>query len=657
MTDTLPTAGLTPARLSWRDDAPEADDYGDVYFSREDGLEETRHVFIHHNHLPERLADWDESRPFVIGETGFGSGLNMLCACACFEQYAQPTARLHLVSVEKHPFSPDDLKRAQSAWPMLAPWAEAIQRQWPAPVAGIHRLVLSERITLDLHLGEAVEMITALDGTVDAWFLDGFAPSRNPDMWQPALFEAMARVSRPRATFATFTCAGFVKRGLKAAGFAIKKVAGYGRKREMLVGELVESTPTAPRAATPWFIPPTPPQGDTIAVIGAGLAGISCAEALARRGRRVLLIDPAPGQGGSGNDQGALYIKPAASPNDQSHFYLAGLQYSLRWLARLDPSMAHWAPCGVLSLALDEKGLTRQRTMLARFGLPDTLLREVSCEEAGRLAGTPVASGGIYFPTAGWASPRGLCHLARQWPGITLTTAALSSLDYQDDNWHLMLDTGATLRADQVILACAEATRHWPEAAHLPLQPIKGQVSQAPALEATPGPECVVCGRGYAPPPHLGLQSFGASFHPGHTDTEVSREDHEYNLTVLAEALPDYTTHLLANAPNLKGRSALRCATPDKSPFIGPAPRAERWRTDYQGLGKDARRFHSDVPGACWPGLWISTGHGSRGLCSAPLAAEILASRICDEPAPLPRHLMDHLHPGRRIIRDLIRGH
>ncbi|MDN3557537.1 tRNA (5-methylaminomethyl-2-thiouridine)(34)-methyltransferase MnmD, partial [Halomonas maura] len=258
-----PLAGLTPAHLDWRRDdsgetAPHSTAFDDVYFSRHDGRAETEHVFLAANRLPERFAAWRESRPFVIGETGFGTGLNMLCAWASFAANAPAGARLHLVSTEKYPLARDDLARALAAWPDLAARAAVLIAQWPEPVAGVHRLWLDERVTLDLHLGDTVERLRLLDGRVDAWFLDGFAPAKNPEMWRPELFAAMAARSRPGASFATFTCAGVVKRGLAAAGFAWRKVSGFGRKREMLAGEIAEPPADTRRRATPWFSPPAP---------------------------------------------------------------------------------------------------------------------------------------------------------------------------------------------------------------------------------------------------------------------------------------------------------------------------------------------------------------------------------------------------------------
>lgn len=660
-----PLASLDCATLDWRRDdggeAPHSKAFDDVYFSRHDGRAETEHVFLRGNNLPERFEAWHHARPFVIGETGFGTGLNMLCAWACFDAHAAPGAGLHLVSTEKHPLRRDDLARALAAWPDFAERAKALLDQWPEPVAGVHRLVLSERVTLDLHFGDSAERLSRLDGRVDAWFLDGFAPARNPDMWQAPLFAVMAMRSHPGATFATFTCAGLVKRGLAAAGFAWEKVPGFGRKREMLRGRIDTPPADSARQATPWFAPPLVEPAQHVAVIGAGLAGASVAEALARRGVRVTLLDrEAPGAGASGNRQGALYVKLSAETNRQSRFYLAGLEYTRRWLARLDPARKLWRDCGVLQLAMGDKERRRQATFLANHPLPPGVVEGVSPEEASRRAGTALMHGGLDYPGAGWVRPQALCQRLAAGTGIDFRQAEVTALTRLESGWELTLARGDTLAADQVVVANAHLAPRLAPLAWLPLKTIRGQVSELRLSPNAPELARVICAGGYVSPALDGVLSFGATFAPGDTDTELREADHATNLAELEGMLPAYVAALRQEradfAPtHLTGRVGLRAASPDKSPYAGPVADADAWRRDYAALGKDARRIPA-TPGRHHPGLWVSAAHGSRGLASAPLAAEVIASRICDEPLPLERELIDHLHPGRRLIAELVRG-
>ncbi|WP_251977124.1 bifunctional tRNA (5-methylaminomethyl-2-thiouridine)(34)-methyltransferase MnmD/FAD-dependent 5-carboxymethylaminomethyl-2-thiouridine(34) oxidoreductase MnmC [Salinicola avicenniae] len=657
---------LKTAALDWRTDdgdieAPFSTHYDDVYFSRQNGLAETHYVFLEQNDLPRRFADWSDERAFVIGETGFGTGLNMLCAWACFDSHAPSGARLHLVSTEKHPLTRDALARAWRAWPSLAARADALIAQWPEAVAGVHRLTLDHRVTLDLHFGDAADTLSRLDGRVDAWFLDGFAPAKNPDMWQPALFAALAGASRPSATFATFTCAGMVRRGLAAVGFAWRKVPGFGRKREMLRGEWQAGTPADtsgmpptetppnPRAATPWFQPPPPRPSERIAVIGAGIAGTSVAEALARRGSAVTLIDrDGIACGASGNPQAALYVKLAVETNLQSRFYLAALLHAHRWLARLDPARRWWADCGLLQLAGSDSDETRQQRFLHHHALPPSVVQACAADAASRAAGIPVSRAALHYPTAGWVDPVALCRHLAATPGIEVVCEELRALRETESGWQLQL--GQRSQAfDQVVFATGHASRDWLDG--LPLQPIRGQVS---TLASDTPLSQVLCGGGYVMPARDGRLVFGATFAPHEATTDMRDADHRTNLDELAALAPSLVPATI-DPTQLGGRASVRAASPDKAPYAGPLPNIDAWRQDYAALAKDARTRFTQ-PGRHYPGLWVSTAHGSRGMVSAPLCAELIASRIHDEPLPLARELVDHLHPGRRVIADLMRG-
>ncbi|WP_339118285.1 bifunctional tRNA (5-methylaminomethyl-2-thiouridine)(34)-methyltransferase MnmD/FAD-dependent 5-carboxymethylaminomethyl-2-thiouridine(34) oxidoreductase MnmC [Halomonas sp. BMC6] len=663
-----PLAALSAPQLTWNDTSPHSDAFDDVYFSREDGRAETEHVFLEANRLPERFAAWQASRAFVIGETGFGTGLNMLCAWACFEQHAPEGARLHLLSTEKFPLSREALTRALSAWPSLASYSQVLCALWPDAVSGIHRLHLSERVTLDLHFGDTTERLDLLDGQVDAWFLDGFAPSKNPDMWQPALFEAMAARSRPGATFATFTCAGIVKRGLKAAGFHWKKVPGFGRKREMLAGGIDTPPSDSRRSVTPWFTPPAHHDSHHVVVIGAGLAGSSVAAALAKRGKRVTVIErEAPGAGGSGNRQGALYVKLAVDTNLQSRFYLAGLLYSQRRFEQLAAAHAQepplWRSCGVVQLALSDKEATRQQRFIAHHPLPASVVA-ARTDTLSELAGVAVsASQGLYYPQAGWAQPKRLCEQWLQHDRITVQQGEVTELTQtagHAPSWQVTLANGERLQADHVVIATASLANRFAQTAELPLQQVRGQVSELTLPEGTQTPDKVVCAGGYVSPPIENVLTFGASFVPNDATSHVIDEEHQRNIDELRQALPAWVAALEASgvalrSEALEGRAAVRAASPDKTPYAGPVPNAAAWQRDYAVLRKDASKVPS-TPSEHYPGLWISTAHGSRGLASAPLCAEVIASRLCDEPLPIEQPLVDHLHPGRRLISALVRA-
>ncbi len=648
----------THARLDWdADGQPLSSSFGDVYFSRASGLEETRHVFLQHNQLAARCAALGSDAQLVIGETGFGTGLNFLCAWQLFEQCAPAGACLHFVSVEKYPLTHADLTRALALWPELAPFSSQLLAQYVAIHPGFQRLVLGGgRVILTLLIGDVLELLPQLDARIDAWFLDGFAPAKNPEMWNDALFAQLARLSAPQATLATFTCAGFVRRGLIAAGFAMRKVPGFGHKREMLAGDF-----QGPQAAAgqPWYARPPQVAGPrTVLVIGGGLAGCATAASLAARGWQVTLIEQAAelASAASGNPQGVLYLKLSAHHTALSQLIVGGFGLTRRLLASL-PEGAHWSACGVLQLAFDADEALRQHRLAAAF--PSDLLRAVEPAEASTLAGIELSQGGLWYPQAGWAHPPALCRQLAGHPRIrVLTRQQAGRLERSGAQWQAFDGEHLLAAASQVVLCNAADVRQFAAAAHLPLKSIRGQISRLPATPASRALRTVLCAEGYVAPVRQDEHTLGASFNFQRQDLLPSTEEHAGNLQLLQDISPALATSLQASAldpTSLQGRVGLRATTPDYLPLVGPLVDAAQFRQQYAALGKDARLQFADT--APWlAGLHVNCGHGSRGLVTAALCGELLAAWLSTEPLPVARSVAEACHPSRFLLRELIRG-
>ena len=211
--------------------------FQDVYYSSDNGLLETDYVFLQGNQLAQRWQPLLVNH-FTIIETGFGTGLNFLCAAQLWLKTAPQNATLHFVSTEKYPLTLPEMAAAWQAWPELNPVCQPFLVQYEA--SANHSIQLFEnRVQLTILIGDATECLGKTTTLADAWFLDGFSPAKNPEMWQPALFAQMARLSKSDTTFATFTSAGLVRRGLQSAGFKVIKQSGFGKKREMLIGRFV----------------------------------------------------------------------------------------------------------------------------------------------------------------------------------------------------------------------------------------------------------------------------------------------------------------------------------------------------------------------------------------------------------------------------------
>lgn len=651
-----PSAAAPFADLDWdADGQPLSRQYGDVYFSRASGIAETSHVFLEPSRLAERFAALDGKR-FVIGETGFGTGLNFLCASQLFEAHAPADAQLHFISVEKHPLSPADLQRALALWPELQPLAAQLLEQYVAVNPGFQQFRLANgRVTLTLLVGDALESLVSLDAQVDAWFLDGFAPAKNPEMWQPPLFEQLARLSAPDATLATFTSAGDVRRALKAAGFTVKRVPGLGHKWENLSGRFLGA---APQAEKPWFARPAfQPSQRRAVVIGGGLAGCASAASLAARGWQVTLLERHAeiAEEGSGNPQGILYLKLSAHGTALSRMVVSAFGYTRRLLQNLQRGR-DWDACGVLQIAYDEKEAERQAGLAEAF--PASLTHRLDREQAERLAHVGLPEGGLFFPDAGWAHPPALCRWLVQHPGIeVLGHHEALELRKCGGQWQVIQGDTLLAEAPVVVLAGAADVARFAQSAWLPLKRIRGQITELPVTDASARLGTVLCADGYVAPPRAGVHTLGASFNFQQLDPAPSEEEHRSNLELLAGISSDLFQRLEADAQpieRLGGRVAMRCTSPDYLPIVGPLADPAAFAEAYAVLGKDARQVPA-TPCAWLDGLYVNTAHGSRGLVTAPLAGELLAAWIDGAPLPLPRAIAEACHPNRFLLRKLIR--
>ncbi|WP_282875799.1 bifunctional tRNA (5-methylaminomethyl-2-thiouridine)(34)-methyltransferase MnmD/FAD-dependent 5-carboxymethylaminomethyl-2-thiouridine(34) oxidoreductase MnmC [Pseudomonas peli] len=653
-----PETSSQQVRLEWDEQGqPLSSQFADVYFSNENALAETRYVFLANNQLPERFAALTANQQLVIGETGFGTGLNFLCAWQLFEQHATATARLHFVSVEKYPLNCADLQRALALWPELAPYAEQLLAQYVALHPGFQRLVFADgRIVLTLLIGDARELFGQLDAQVDAWFLDGFAPAKNPDMWTPELFAELARLSHASTTLGTFTSTGYVRRRLNEAGFKMKRVPGLGKKWEVLKGGFIGTAETAEK---PWFVRPQQPVGERSAlVIGAGLAGCATAASLAQRGWQVTLLERhgAIAQEASGNPQGVLYLKLSAHHTMLSRLIVSGYGHTRRLLEQLHKG-TDWDNCGVLQLAFDVKEAQRQAQLAAAF--PADLLTNLDRSAAEAKAGITLPAGGLFYPEAGWVHPPALCALLSQQPNIQLRLHQEAlELRRDGDSWQAWNDKQLLASASVVVLASAAEIKGFTQSACLPLKRIRGQITRLPATTASRALNTVVCAEGYVAPARQDEHTLGASFDFNSDDLTLNSADHASNLQLLDEISPELCSALNAAAldpEHLQGRAAFRCTSPDYLPIVGPLADTTAFAEAYAVLSKDARQV-PDTPCPWLDGLYINSGHGSRGLITAPLSGELIAAWLNNEPLPVPADVAQACHPNRFALRALIRN-
>lgn len=682
------TATLIPATLAFRaDGTPYSPRHDDIYHSAAGAFAQAEHVFLKGNALPER---WRGRRIFSILEIGFGLGINFLTTWAQWRADPARCERLHFVSFEKHPFSQTDLRTAHEAMvadASIARLSGCLADAWPMLMPGIHRLEFEAgRVTLTLVFGDALDTLPSLSMRADAIYLDGFAPSKNPELWSPQIFRSLTRIAADAATVATYTSAGDVKRGLAQAGFECTKVEGFAGKRAMLIGRF------APRWRVRRYEPPLPFEVSErhAVVIGAGLAGCAITERLAARGWRITSLERhhAAAREASGNPAGVFHPMLSRDDSVASRITRAGFLYALqRWSKLADASPFAHRGEGLLQIAESEEEAQSFAQVLASLAYPAEFVTAVSRDEAARIAGIPVTRGGCFFPRGGWIDPAQLCAAQCASAGGLLERrygVEAARIERAGDQWAVLDAAGQTLaRAPVVIFANAHEAARVAGLHHAPTRSVRGQLTLLPnsstyratcsstdsAIDTIGALECLrlpVIGEGYAVPLDDGTTLAGATYDIDDTDTTVRAEAHLENIERVARMLPSLAggfenpasltsqtgrsneTARRDASHTLTGRVAFRCVTSDRLPMIGTL-------ADEAAAIADAAKLRGawprDLPRA--NGLFGAFAYGSRGLVWAALGAELIASQLEGEPWPIERELAEAIDPARFLLRAL----
>lgn len=652
------------------DGTPVSNQFDDIYFSTADALAETEYVFLAGNRLWER---WQQSQAerFIIAETGFGSGLNFFATIALFRRFrtefpTAPLKRLFFISFEKYPLNPQDLQLIHQQYPQFNKLSQQLIQHWPQPLSGCYRLHFAET-TLDLWLGDVAENLPALgdymQNKVDAWFLDGFAPAKNPEMWNEHLFQQLARVTATNGSFATFTAASTVRKGLLAAGFHVEKRPGFGHKRECLGGVKPQSVQQP--SATPWFnLQAAQMPTQDIAIVGGGIASLCTALALLQRGATVTLYcaDDAPALNASGNKQGAFYPQLSDDNVANIRFYLHTFSYGgqlLHWLLKQGIEFEH-AFCGVALSGYNAKAEEKLRK-IAELHLPSAIYQPMEQKQLSAAVGLPLPCGGGFIPLGGWLAPRQLVQNAfayLQQQGLTIQCQqTIQSLSQTTTGWRLTNTQGATFEHEVVVLANGHQLNHFAQTEKLPLYPVRGQVSQIPTSANLLKLNSVLCYDGYLTPVDQAGEShcIGASHVRDSADRTFSAQEQVENQHKIQHNIPEDWTQEVDTSGNL-ARIGVRCSVRDLSPMAGNVPNFAAQNDAYRNLF-NLRRRKQPIPAAeNYPNLYLIGALGSRGLTSAPLLGEMLASLIYGDPLPLDESLQHCLSANRSWVRKWLKG-
>ncbi|MFT4652710.1 MAG: tRNA 5-methylaminomethyl-2-thiouridine biosynthesis bifunctional protein [Kangiellaceae bacterium] len=734
---------ITPANIYMVEkNTPASHDYGDVYFFATNGAQETDYVFIDGNDLVNRWQRHNNDF-FCIAETGFGTGLNFFRTVQYFQHFRQsyphhPLTKLVFISTEIHPLHKKDAESILEGWKkdnfltsvstnpasyidLSKIWIE----QYPIPVAGIHRRHFSlnneyckGQIVLDLHYGDATDAFAQIQkqplGLVDAWFLDGFTPSKNSSIWTQALYEQMARLSKSTCTFATFTSAGEVKRGLQSAGFNVSKQKAFGHKREMLLGTfndnlqameythkgdtLEKQSPKSYKLEAPYFVRSgiKSVNNRQITVVGNGLAGAIMALKLTQRGKHVNLLwqGDLPSDSASGNPIGGFYPQLNAQNNAASQIQLHSFLYASEFYKTLNaaqPFSHAW--CAALQLAFNDNTQARLSKLANAKLWPKEVAHFVNSEQATNIANIPIPYACLHIPNAGWIKPPSVvqaCLTLAQASGLLTLQNKTQLVSYKCTDTQGIQLTLKTSNGDfahnairgiptniadtkpaqskhvhntpTLVLAMGSGSESMTKHV-IPLRLTRGQVEMvsndypASTNSVLARLQTLLCHKGYFTPAADGFHALGSTYIKNDTNCDLRDEETNMNFAMHIQSIQHESwQNELQQArlnPNNYARAAVRCSSPDHLPVVGAMPNESQF--------KELAELYKALPLHRYPipsndaNVFVLTGLGSRGLTTAPLMAEILVSQMLDEPMPLAKHLLDTVNPNRFIVRSLIR--
>ncbi|PID48357.1 MAG: bifunctional tRNA (5-methylaminomethyl-2-thiouridine)(34)-methyltransferase MnmD/FAD-dependent 5-carboxymethylaminomethyl-2-thiouridine(34) oxidoreductase MnmC [Proteobacteria bacterium] len=619
---------MKKADLFWNEDTPISKSFDEGYFSSHGGLEESSYVFLNGNNLPN---SWEEKQVFCIGESGFGTGLNFLNVLKLYDECKKKPKELYFISVEKEPLSLEDLKKAHSFFPEISKYAKKLYHKYPPLSEGLHFLNFGS-VKLILCFGDIKDVFSNLTCKVNAWFLDGFSPSKNPDMWDEQTLKLIKNLSAKNATLATFSVARVLRDNLNKVGFTWEKSKGFANKKHMLKATLTSHEATFKK---PWFAPPNPTKERKAIILGAGIAGASLAYKLAQRGWEIDIIDKEKeaGSGGSGNHCGAV------TPLITLPQIELGQMYERAFLQAVDfyKGLGIGEFKGLKHYAYDKTYLKRWEAWAKRGSEIFSL-----CEDKI----------GKYFQVhqGGYLQPFRACRdLVNGHENIKFYgDCEIKSFTYEGGIYEVKTSK-KTFQAPVLIVALGVESEKFLNSHSWNLQKIRGQVSFLDEAVKTEQP---LCAKGYICPYIDGRQVIGATYIKDDECLQVRAEDNEQNLANVKEFLSCKSEY---DPKKLEGRVSYRCSNSDRFPLIGAVGDVEFYKSEYKALPWKKHKPHLFKKAKYLPNLFISTAHGSRGLVSSILGANIITAMLEDLPIPLEESLLHALHPERFTIRRLQR--
>lgn len=595
-------------------DIPFSEQFQDVYFSRDGGLEESNYVFLDGNQLHKKFTSL-EKPIFTIAETGFGTGLNFLCTWKLWEDLEKHNSSswLHYISVEGFPLTGEEIHNYLSGYSELAPYLKRFLSEYKLLTKGFYRFIFPEsRVSLLVLYGLADDVLPDLEANVDSWFLDGFAPAKNPEIWTDTVFKSIERLSSDNTSFATYTSASFVRRNLKSIGFEVEKIKGFGKKREMLVGELSNGKVPTYKSLREW--------PDEFSIAGAGIAGSSLAHALGLRGIPVTIYDPSGiAEEGSGNPSGIFYPFLSKYPTAASLFSLQSFYYAIQVISK-DEFKDSIISKG-LNHILDTKDIIiRYSTAIKEHELTSDIVSLESNPDR------------MYFPSGFSLSPR------------DLIKGLIKNLKFiQSPLPDSILNNGSNYA-----LCNAFSIQDSLESLHIPTLPLKKVRGQLAIIEAEDLDEPMnqpSCCNSYISPYYNNNYVVGSTYDEFEPNRDWSMEDERKILEELGRLTPlsrKSNEDLEDWYRSRKDRIEMEMLNSKNRKPSNKSNQGSLYRVSHRAQSKDRQPIIGN-----YLGEWVFTGLGSKGLVVGLLGGEILASLILGEPLPIPLTVYKAISPER----------
>lgn len=637
----IPLKYHSASTLSKQHLQPHSDQFNDIYFNTEDGLAESNYVFIQGNDLLQRWHSETNKTNFVIAETGFGTGLNFLATLHAWHNTKEKPQHLHFISFEKYPLTTNDLITAHQAFPDLAQHSELLINHWQRFSDqfrhGYHHLKISNNVTLVLGFGDAAQLLTQLNAQVEAWYLDGFAPKKNPEMWQESLFNEINRLSHQTTTVATFTAASQIKKHLLNNGFVVNKLPGFGRKREMISAVFKESK-TKNTTEKPWC--PTPAKTNKnkkITILGAGIAGLTVAKRFKDMGYYTTIIEKniLPMKEASGNALAMVMPMLTAENSPEMQFYIRAFEAAKDFY-----TSDEFKTIGVNQHLTNSKQQQWGRAISA-LDIPDYLVNPYDSKNQS-----------VLYPKSGYVDTQKvadrLSSSVDQWHQTEITSIA------QADNgcWILKQhDSENLIEAETLVITNGIQAQSLFPNSDLSITARHGMTTTIQISDG--GFNCIELSDGYIIPDNRNNRYIcGATFdHLPRSKWYQPAELHDDHWHRNSQLWLNHGFYEhLESAKVIAAHAAIRATTPDHLPICGPMIDQNQFKIDYQDL-HHGRHWQQYPTAATYDNLYILNGLGSRGFTSAPLLALYLCAMINGEPLPLENDLCKIIHPNRFLYR------